>query len=87
MKKIDRLLIQARKKFGSSGIIIAFIEKLSENQWGIKGFMRNGTMAYNQNELTTKGQTEECLEALLDKHNSESLEPCIIFTGEEELED
>lgn len=86
MKKIDRLLMKAKRMYGGSGVIVAFINKIG-SQWQVKGHFKNGELAYNLNELHSQEEAEECLEALLEKHNADSIAPCIVFTGEEELED
>ena len=87
MKKIDRLIMLAKKQRGSSGVIVAFMEKIAPRKWSVTGRMSNGDFVYNKNALKSKKQAEECVDALIEHHNQYSDTSCIVFTGEEELED
>ena len=87
MKRIDRLLIKARKMFGCNAVVVAFVEKTSPRKWNVKGHLDNGDIAFNENKLTSRKSAFEWIDALLEKHNQEAQHSCVIFYGEEELED
>lgn len=84
---IDRLLLKAKKMFNGNSVVVAFIERTSARRWRITRHFNNGDIAYNENVLTTREEAEECIDALMEKHNQEARYPCIVFTGEEELQD
>ena len=87
MKRIDRLLIKARKMFGCNAVVVAFVEKTSPRKWSVKGHLDNGDIAFNENKLTSRKSAFEWIDALLEKHNQEAQHSCVVFYGEEELED
>lgn len=87
MQRIDRLLQKARKIHSGNYVTVAFIERTSAKRWKITGRLSNGDIAYNENVLTTREEAEECVDALLEKHNQEARYPCIVISGEEELQD
>lgn len=43
--------------------------------------------AFNENKLTSRKSAFEWVESLLEKHNQEAQHSCVMFYGEEELED
>jgi hypothetical protein len=51
MKKIDRLIMLAKKRRGSSGMIVDFMEKIALRKWSVTGRMSNGDFVYNKNTL------------------------------------